>query len=105
MQCTRWCWHGGDGRTGPMVTEVTGPAGPTSRRSPVRAWSSRPSSLRGLRRPLSRARRVGCTGAGGTVPRGCRQPCRTVVGMASPGQLAEKCRGMIPRRVVAWIRL
>jgi hypothetical protein len=30
---------------------------------------------------------------------------RTVAGMASPGELAEQCRGMIPRRVVAWIRL
>jgi hypothetical protein len=48
-----------DGRIGLIATEVTSLAGPTSRRSPVRAWSSRPSSLRGLRRPLSRARRVG----------------------------------------------
>jgi hypothetical protein len=30
---------------------------------------------------------------------------RTVAGMASPGELAEQCRGVIPRRVVAWIRL
>jgi hypothetical protein len=29
----------------------------------------------------------------------------TVVGMALPGELAEQCRGVIPRRVVAWIRL
>jgi hypothetical protein len=76
MQCPGWCWDGGDGRTGPMATEVTGPAGPTSRRSPVWAWSSRPSSLRGIRRPLLRARRVGRTGVGGTVPRNCRRPCR-----------------------------
>jgi hypothetical protein len=47
MQCPGWCWDGGDGRTEPMATEVTGPAGLTSRRSTVRAWSSRPSSLRG----------------------------------------------------------
>jgi hypothetical protein len=76
MQCPRWCWDGGDGRTGPMATEVTGPAGPMSRRSPVRAGSSRPSSLRGLRHPLSRARHVGRTGVGGTVPRDHRRPCR-----------------------------
>jgi hypothetical protein len=34
MQCPGWCWGSGDGRTGPMATEVTGPAGPTSRRRP-----------------------------------------------------------------------
>jgi hypothetical protein len=31
--------------------------------------------------------------------------CRIVAGMASPWELAEQCRGMIHRRVVAWIRL
>jgi hypothetical protein len=30
---------------------------------------------------------------------------RTVVVMASPGELVEQCRGVILRRVVAWIRL
>jgi hypothetical protein len=32
---------------------------------------------------------------------------RTVAGMASPGELAGQCRGVIPRRIrgVAWIRL
>jgi hypothetical protein len=30
---------------------------------------------------------------------------RTVAGMASPRELAEQCRDVIPRRVVAWIRL
>jgi hypothetical protein len=30
---------------------------------------------------------------------------RIVAGMAAPQELAEQCRGMIPRRVVAWIRL
>jgi hypothetical protein len=77
MQCPGWCWDDGDGRTGPMATEVTGPVGPTSWHSPVRAWSNRSSSLRGLRRPLSRLRRIGRTGVGGTVPRDCRRPCRT----------------------------
>jgi hypothetical protein len=77
MQCPGWCWDGGDGRTGPMTTKVTGPAGLTSRRSPVRAWSSRPSPLRGLRRSLSRARHVSRTGVGGTVSRDCHRRCRT----------------------------
>jgi hypothetical protein len=31
--------------------------------------------------------------------------CRTAAGMASPGELAEQCRGVIPRRVVARIHL
>jgi hypothetical protein len=84
---------------------VTGPVGPTSRRSPVRAWSSRPSSLRGLRRPLSRVRRVGHTGVGGTVPRGFCWPCRTAshnggdgltggVGGTVPGRDSQVCRGV-----------
>jgi hypothetical protein len=30
---------------------------------------------------------------------------RTVAGMAAPRELAEQCRGMIPRRVVTCIRL
>jgi hypothetical protein len=41
MQCPGWCWDDGDGRTGPMVTEVTGPAGLTSRRGPGQAWNRR----------------------------------------------------------------
>jgi hypothetical protein len=90
-----------------MATEVTGPIGPTSRRSPVRAWRSRPSSLRGLRRPLSRVRRVGRTGVGGTVPRDYRWPCRTAshsggdgltggVGGIVPGRDSQACRGVDP---------
>jgi hypothetical protein len=69
MQCPGWCWDGGDGRTGPMTTEVTGPAGLTSRRSPVRAWSSHSSPFRGFHRPLSRAQRIGRMRVGGTVSR------------------------------------
>jgi hypothetical protein len=30
---------------------------------------------------------------------------RTMAGMTSPGELAEQRRSVIPRRVVAWIRL
>jgi hypothetical protein len=96
---------GGDGHTGPMATEVTDPAGTTSRRSPVWAWSSRPSSLRGPRRPLSRVRHVGRTGVGGIVPRDCRRPCRTAshsggdgltgrVGGTVSGRDSQACRGV-----------
>jgi hypothetical protein len=105
MQCPGWCWDGGDGRTGRMATEVTGPAGLTSRRSPVRAWSSRPSPLRGLCHPLSRARHVSRTGVGGTVSQDRRRPCRTVshsggdgitggVGGTVPGRDSQACRGV-----------
>jgi hypothetical protein len=97
MQCPGWRWDGGDGRTGPMATEVIGPAGLTSRRCPVRAWSSRPSSLRGLHRPLSRARRVNRTGVGGTVPRDCRRPCRTASHSGGDG-LTGGVGGTVPGR-------
>jgi hypothetical protein len=30
---------------------------------------------------------------------------RTVAGMAAPWELAEQSQGMIPNRVVAWIRI
>jgi hypothetical protein len=78
MQCPGWCWDGRDGRTGPMAMEVSGLAGLTSQRSPMWAWSSRLSPLRGLRRPLSRVWRVSRTGVGSIVSRDCRLPCRTV---------------------------
>jgi hypothetical protein len=105
MQCPGWCWDSGDGRTGPMATEVTGPAGLTSRRSPVRAWSSRPSPLRGLRHPLSRARCISRTGVGGIVSRDCCRPCRKTshsggdgftggVGRIVPGRDSQACRGV-----------
>jgi hypothetical protein len=97
MQCLGWCWDGGDGRTGPMATEVTGPTGPTSRRSPVRAWSSRPSSLQEPRRPLSKARRVGRTEVGGIVPRDCRRSCRTASYNDGDG-LTEGVGGTVPGR-------
>jgi hypothetical protein len=50
-----------------MATEVTAPTGLTSRRRPVRAWSSRVSSLRGFFRPFSRVRCASRTRVGGTV--------------------------------------
>jgi hypothetical protein len=70
MQWLRRRRGDGDGRTGPMATEVTAPTGLTSRRRPVLARSSRASSLRGFRRPFSRERCAGRMGVGGTVPRG-----------------------------------
>jgi hypothetical protein len=70
MQWPGWRYGGGDGRIGLMATEVTAAAGLTSRRRPVRAQSSRASSLRGFCRPFSRVRCAGRTGVGGTVPRG-----------------------------------
>jgi hypothetical protein len=69
MQCPGWCRDDGDGRTGPTATEVTGPAGLTSRRSPGQAWNRRLSPLRGFRRPVSRARHVSRTRVGSTVSR------------------------------------
>jgi hypothetical protein len=88
-----------------MATTVTGPASPTSRHSSVRAWSSRPSSLRGLRRPLSRVQCVVRMGVGGTVPRECRWPCRSAshsggdgltggVGGTVPGCDSQAYRGV-----------
>jgi hypothetical protein len=96
MQWSGWRCNGGDGRTGPMATEVTTPTGLTSRRSPVQAWSSHSSSLRGLSRSLSRVRRVGHTGVGGTVPRSCCWPCRTVLHNGGDG-LAGGVGGAVPR--------
>jgi hypothetical protein len=40
----------------------------------------------------------------GVVVDPAAQRC-TVAGMALPGELAEQCWGVIPRRVVVWIRL
>jgi hypothetical protein len=105
MRWPGWRRDGGDGRTGPMATEVTAPTGLTSRRSPVRAWSSRLSPLRGLRRPFSRVRRVSRTGVGDTMPRGCCLPCCTAshsggdglsggVGGAVPGRDSQARRGV-----------
>jgi hypothetical protein len=69
LQCPGWRRDGGDGRTGPMATEVTVPASLTSRRSPGLAWKKCLFPLRGFRCPLSRVRRVSRTKVGGTVSR------------------------------------
>jgi hypothetical protein len=69
VQCPGWRRGGGDGRTGPMVTEETRPTGPTSRRCPERARNRRPSPFRGFRHPPSKVSRAGRTRVGGTVSR------------------------------------
>jgi hypothetical protein len=64
MQCPGWCRDGGNDCTGPTTTEVTGPTGLTSRRSPGQAWNKRLSPLRGFRathQPYE-SRRHGVTG-------------------------------------------
>jgi hypothetical protein len=67
LQCQGWRRDGGDGRTGPMVTEETRPTGLTSRHGPEQAWNRRLSPFRGFRRPLTRVRHVGRMRVGGTV--------------------------------------
>jgi hypothetical protein len=52
VQCPGWCRYGGDGRTGPTVMEVTGPAGLTSRRSPGQAWNRWPPPFEGSTVPF-----------------------------------------------------
>jgi hypothetical protein len=69
LQCPGWRRGGGDGRTGPMVTEGTRLTGPTSRRCPGREWNRCLSPLQEFRRPPSRVRHVGRTKVGGTVSR------------------------------------
>jgi hypothetical protein len=61
--------------------EVAAPTGLTSQRRPVRAWSSRASPFKGF----------------AILFRGCGAP--------AVREWVVQCRGMIPRRVVAWIRL
>jgi hypothetical protein len=90
-----------------MVTVGTRP---TSRHGPVRARNRRPSPFegsavlfQGCNVPAVREWVAQCRG----VDPGLTAQRRTVVGMASLGDLAEQRRGMILRRVrgVVWIRL
>jgi hypothetical protein len=97
MQWPGWRRDGGDSRTGPMAIEVTAPTGLTSRHSPVRAWCSRSSPLRGLRRPFSRVWRVGRTGVVGAVQRGCCWPCCTASHSGGDG-LTGGVGGAMPER-------
>jgi hypothetical protein len=102
LQYSGWRYSGGDGRTGPTVTEETRSTGSTSRRRPVRARGRRLYPSRGFRRPLSRG--AACR------PYGSRQhnvteltlafphSSPTVPGMASRGGLVEQHRDTVPRR-------
>jgi hypothetical protein len=54
LQCPGW-WHsGGDGRTGPEVTDETRSTGMMSRRCPARVRGRRLNLFRGFHLPLSR---------------------------------------------------
>jgi hypothetical protein len=69
LQCTGW-WHsGGDGCTGPTMTEETRSTGLMSRSCPAWARDRCPYPFRGFRRPLSRVWCAGRTGVGRTVSR------------------------------------
>jgi hypothetical protein len=108
MQCLGWCW----GRRG-RLHRTDGNGGDRTRRRDVMAFSL-----------CGRDVVVRLSFEGSAVPfRGCGTSVvwewvaqchgvvaghaaqrRTMAGMASPGELVEQCRGVIPRRVVAWIR-
>jgi hypothetical protein len=74
-----------------------------SRRPDVTAWPciSKGKTFEGVAGPPPRARRVSRTGVGGTVSRsdtGLAAQCYTAAGMASPKELVEQHRDVIPRR-------
>jgi hypothetical protein len=69
LQHAGWRNSGGDGYTGLTVMEETRSTGLTSRRHPVCSQGGGPYPFRGFRRPISRVRRAGRTGVGGTVSR------------------------------------
>jgi hypothetical protein len=109
MQCPGWCW----GRRR-WSHRTDGDGGDLSRRPDVTALSL---CGRGVvfRLPFEDSAILfrGC-GASAVwewvaqchgIVAGHAAQRRTVAGMASPGELAEQCRGVIPRRIMAWIRL
>jgi hypothetical protein len=69
LQCLGCRRGGGDGCTGPMVTEEMRLTSLTSQRCPGRARNKRSSPFRGFRRPPSRVRHIGHTRVGSTVSR------------------------------------
>jgi hypothetical protein len=102
LQCSGWWHNGGDGRTGPEVTEETRSTGPMSRRHPARVQGCRPYLFRGFCRPLSRGvtwrpYRSGRHSVTELTP-AFPHSSRTVPGMASQVGLAEHRRDMIPRQ-------
>jgi hypothetical protein len=80
MQCPGWCRDGRDGRTGPTTTEMTSPAGLTSRRNPGQAWNRRsspsrvpPSSFEGAARQSYESGRHSVTGLTPATPHSTAQ--------------------------------
>jgi hypothetical protein len=109
MQCPGWCW----GRRG-WPHRADGDGSDRSRRPDVTALSLRGCGIvicfpfegsavlfRGCDTSVVRER----VAHGHGVVAGHAAHRRTVAGMATPGELVEQCQGVIPRRVVAWIRL
>jgi hypothetical protein len=109
MQCPGWCW----GRRG-WSHRADGDGSDRSRRPDVTAMSLRGRGVV-VRLPFEGSAVI-FRGCGASAVREWVAQChgvvaghaaqrRIVAGMASSGELAEQCRGVIPRRVVAWIRL
>jgi hypothetical protein len=101
LQCLGWRHSGGDGHTGPEVIGKTFPAGLTSWRRPRQACSRWSYPFRGCRSHLSRGRREGGTGVGGTVSRNdtglpAQYPHST--GDGHTVRVGRTAPGMIPRR-------
>jgi hypothetical protein len=109
MQCRGWCW----GRRG-WSHRTDGDGGDRSRRPDVTVLSLCGHDVvvrlpfegsgvlfRGCGASAIREWVAQCHG----VVVGHAAQCRTVVVLASLGELAEQYRGVITKRVVAWIRL
>jgi hypothetical protein len=101
LQYSGWRHSGGDGRTGPTVTEKTCYTGLTSRCGPMRVRGRRLYPFRGFRRLLLRgaACRPYRSGRHSVTELTLAFPhsSPTAPGMASRGGLAEQRRDMIPR--------
>jgi hypothetical protein len=102
LQYSGWRHSGGDGRTGPTVTEETRYTGPISRRRPVRARGRRPYHFLGFRCPLSRGAACRPYGSGRhsvtELTPAFPHSSPTAPGMASRGGFVEQRRDTIPRR-------
>jgi hypothetical protein len=101
LQRPGWRHSDGDGRTGPKVTEGTRFASLTSRHRPGRVRGRWSYPFRGFRHPLSRGRRGGGTGEGGTVSWADTDLTAQLphsIGDGRTARLMEQRRGMIPRQ-------
>jgi hypothetical protein len=92
LQCPGWRHDGGDGRAGPMVMEETRLTYLMSRRGPRQVWNRCPPPFegstvlfRGCGVSAVREWVAQCHGANASLV----TQCRTVAGMASPGEFAE----------------